>query len=462
MNADLRSARPPLFGTSGVRGVVGQDLTEETCHRLGRALGTFLHAGAKVCLATDTRVSADMLKLAIISGLLPSSVDVTDLGILPTPALALLTRELSFDTGIMLTASHNPPEFNGVKLFGRDSLGYSKDQELAIERIYHDMIFENGGHGILLRQPNARQRYMKFVQDRFASGGLNKVLRTIVDPGNGAASGFVTELFTSLGLQVIPINDEPDGRFPGRNPEPKEDTLQATIQALRQQQADLAICFDGDADRVVFCDRQGFLGFNEMISYISRLAVRNSGKKTVATTVEAGSLLDLAVKDLGAEVVRGRVGDVPVAYLAQALDAAIGVEQVGVYILPEAGYYPDSILASLTLMSSIKSTQEIRDYFSRMPRLFFEKRRVDCPNSVKEGIMQSVRDRAETLGASRVNLLDGARFEFDDAWMLIRASGTEPTIRVIAESTSKARTAALLKTGMDAVQAVLERTTPRK
>lgn len=171
-----------------------------------------------------------------------------------------------------------------------------------------------------------------------------------------------------LGFDVIPINDEPNGLFPGRNPEPREDTLEATIEFMRQQNADLAVCFDGDADRVVFCDREVFLGFNEVIAFISRLAVEESKKRRVATTVEMGRLLDQALQNLGVEIIRGRVGDVNVAYLTQELDAAIGVEPVGVYIMPQVGYYPDSIFATLTLLSRIREVGEIRDFLKDMPQ----------------------------------------------------------------------------------------------
>jgi phosphoglucosamine mutase len=277
-------------------------------------------------------------------------------------------------------------------------------------------------------------------------------LKLVIDPGNGAAAGFVTELFSEMGLDVIPLNDTPDGLFPGRNPEPKEDTLSGTIEFLKRQNADLAICFDGDADRVVFGDGQGFLGFNEMIAFISRQVINQTGKKTIATTVETGILLDLAVKDLGGKVVRGKVGDVNVAYLARELDAALGVEAVGVYIIPAVGYYPDSIFATLVLLNSIKDAAEIRQFFQTLPHLFFTKDKVACPDQAKEAVMAQIKEKSQIFAASRVNDLDGLRFEFADSWMLIRASGTEPAIRVIVESTSSAKAESLLKQGVGVVQ----------
>ncbi len=446
----------PLFGTSGVRGVVNLDLTPELCKNVARALGTLLPQGSAVCVATDSRLSRELIKTAVTEGLTECGVNVAHLGIAPTPALALLTREVGFDAGIMITASHNPPEFNGIKIFNSDSTGYSRAQEEEIENIYYGGSFRKGPAGTVEAVPRMIDRYFEYLKTLIKGWGFNLGLKLMVDPGNGAASGIASGIFEKLGFKIIPINDFADGRFPGRSSEPKEDTLRETIKFLRQKSADLAICFDGDADRVVFCDQQGFLGFNEMIAFISRHAIRSSGKKLVATTVETGMLLDLAVQDLGATVIRGKVGDVYAAHLARDNNAALGVESVGVYILPEAGYYPESIFAAMTLLSSIKNVSEIREFIKTLPPLHFEKDKVDCPNELKAPGMEAVRRHASALNARGINELDGLRFEFDDGWMLIRASGTEPAIRVLAESRQAIRTGDLIKNGVATVQEALK------
>jgi phosphoglucosamine mutase len=445
-----------LFGTSGIRGVVNQDLSPDFCRRIALAIGTTLSPASTVCIATDTRISRDMIKEAVTAGLLSCSINVVDLGILPTPALAVLTREAGFVAGIMITASHNPPEFNGIKLFTENSLGYSQAQETEIEKVYFEQKFRQGKKGTLEQVQDMKQRYLSFIKGKFSLPGFNHKPKIVVDPGNGAASKFASDIFTQMGFDVISVNDEPNGLFPGRNPEPKADTLRGTVDFLRQHNADLAICFDGDADRVVFCDKEGFLGFNEPIAFISRLAVKRTGKKKIATTVETGTLLDLAVKDLEVEVVRGRVGDVAVAHLAQELDAALGVEQVGVYIIPEAGYYPDSIFASLILLSQLSDAGEIRQFFQGIPRLFFEKAKVPCPDELKELVMAQVKEKAHLFAPVEINTLDGLRLEFPDSWMLIRASGTEPVIRIISESTSQTQTDELITKGKRLVQSLVE------
>ena len=449
-----------LFGTSGIRGIVNQDLSPDFCRLVALAIGTTLPPDSAVCIATDTRVSRDIIKEAVNSGLLSSGINVVDLGILPTPALALLTRELGFAAGIMVTASHNPPEFNGIKLFTESSLGYSRDQEAEIEKIFFEKQFRQGERGTLEQAQDAKQKYLSFVKGKLSLPGFNHPLKVVVDPGNGAASKFASDIFIQMGFDVIPVNDEPNGLFPGRSPEPKADTIQGTVEFLRRHDADLAICFDGDADRVVFCDKEGFLGFNESIAFISRLIVKKTGKRKIATTVETGTLLDLAMKDLGAEVVRGKVGDVAVAHLVRELDAALGVEEVGVYVIPEAGYYPDSIFASLILLSQLTDPGEIREFFQGIPRLFFEKAKVFCPNELKEVVMAQVIEKAYLFAPDkipiRIGTLDGVRLEFPDSWILIRASGTEPVIRVISESASQTKTNKLISKANELVQSLVE------
>ncbi|MBL7166925.1 MAG: hypothetical protein ISS55_10660 [Dehalococcoidales bacterium] len=453
---------PHLFGSSGIRGVVGEDLSEELCLDVARAIGSTLPLHSKVCIATDTRVSREVINDAVTTGLRNTGIDVTHLGILPTPALAFLTGRMGFDTGVMITASHNPSQFNGIKLFNTTcidagSIGYSRAQEMEIERIYGKCEFRNSSRGSLERNLNAGEDYLHFVANRFPEGSFSQGFSIVVDAANGAAAGFASDLFARVGLDVLPLNDEPDGLFPGRNPEPKEDTLEGTFEFMRRHNAGLAVCFDGDADRVVFLDEKGFLGFNEVIAFAARLAVVRSGKKKVAATVETGKMIDLVLNDLGAEVVRGRVGDVYVAHLVRELDAAIGVEPVGVYIMPEIGLYPDSMFAALTLLSKIDSAGEIRSYLRQIPRLYSLQDKVSCPNIAKTAVINEIEGSAAGLGPRHLNSLDGLRLEFDDSWLLIRASGTEPFIRVNAESGSEAETKVLLSSGIEIVRSTIAR-----
>jgi len=443
-----------LFGTSGVRGVINKELTVETWLALGCSLGTTLSIGSRVGIATDTRTSGEMVKSSLISGLLSTGVDVIDMGILPTPALALLTREMGFNAGLMVTASHNPPEYNGLKLFGSDTIGYGDEEQTILEEIYHSGSFRRANWEDVgsLDIEDGREKYLGLLINEIPSA-INSNIRIVVDPGNGAACGLASELFKRLGFDTCTINDEPNGLFPGRGSEPGENTLHSTVEFLRKKGCDLAICFDGDADRVVFCDKKGFLGYDQMTAFISRLILQKNQSKIVATTVETGTLLDLAVADLGARVVRGKVGDVNLAHLVRNLGAPVGVEPVGVYILSEMGYYPETMLASLILLHGIERAEEIREFLNKLPRLYYLKAKLACNRGKQEIAMQKI----ASARSWEANTLDGLRFELDkeEAWMLIRPSGTEPLIRVIVEASSQQRGEELLKEGCQIVEEAL-------
>jgi phosphoglucosamine mutase len=448
-----------LFGTSGIRGIVNKDFTIELCERVGKALGTMLPLHAEICLATDTRQSRELVREAVCSGLLSTGVNVTNLDILPTPALALLTREMGFDSGIMLTASHNPPEYNGIKLFNKDATGYSTIQEQIIESIYASGTFRQGKGAVKIGE-NMKQIYFSFINDKLAPHRTNTKLKLLIDPGNGAASGFASDIYKWMGYNIVSLNDKPDGLFPGRNPEPKEDTLRGTVEHLRQLNADVAICFDGDADRVIFCDSEGLLGFDEMIAFISVTKVKETGKKKIATTVETGRLMEAALDGIGGEVIRGKVGDVNVAYLAKEIDAALGVEGVGVYIFPELGYYPDSIFAALYLLNNLDSMEQIRNFIRTLPNLSLKKTKIQCPNKLKQSVMAKLKDISPaqmiiTGQQPHKNTIDGLRIEFADSWLLIRPSGTEPVVRIIAESISPSQTDTLIAAGRKLVESII-------
>jgi phosphoglucosamine mutase len=441
VNFKLQKKHMSLFGTSGIRGEVDSKLSPQFCLEIGRAIGSTLPIASRVCLATDTRTSRDVIKTALASGLLATGINVTDLGILPTPALARLTRELKCGAGIMITASHNPPSYNGIKLFNGDSLGFSTPQEEEVEKRYLHQEFRDTTwreHGHLDREENAVEKYIAILKQQVSSWKLNSHIKLVIDPGNGAASQLAPALFHEMGFDSHSINSEPDGLFPGRGAEPTPGALEKTVQYLRNCQADLAICFDGDADRAVFCDREGFLGYDNMVAFISALAVKASGKNKVVTTVETGGLLDAALARINASVIRTTVGDVAVAHATRELDAAIGVEAIGVYIMPEAGYYPESFLSALLLLSNIADVTEIRGFSSHLPQLHSDKRKIPCPAEIHQQVMQYCREKSNQIKA-KSNYSDGIRLDFPEGWLLIRPSGTEPVIRIIAEASSESR-----------------------
>ncbi len=429
------------FGTSGLRGVVGVDITPDTCHSVGRAVATGLVPGARVCIARDTRLTGEQVRDWTVNGLLSSGVDVVDFGIAPTPVLAGLTRAGDFSAGVMLTASHNPPEYNGIKLFDSAGCGFSREQEERIEQVCDDGRFTCGS-GTLERDKTALKRYLATIPADLARKAAQSGIPLMVDPGNGAASMFVRAVFQKLGLEVIAVNDTSDGMFPGRGAEPSASTLVGTSQALCDSTSDIAACFDGDADRVLFCDRDGFIGLDEMVAFVAHNRVQETERFSLATTVETGLLPQYALERIDATVIRGRVGDVAVAHLTRQEDAALGCESVGVYIFPELGLYPDSIVATLHVLAAAGEAPAIRRFLGGLPTVHLVKRKIPCAWPLMHRVMERVLDDLpQALGwgaAAVVNTIDGCRLETPDAWLLVRASGTEPVVRITSESVSKA------------------------
>ncbi|MDD1777647.1 MAG: phosphoglucosamine mutase, partial [Candidatus Helarchaeota archaeon] len=233
-----------LFGTSGVRGVVHKDLNIDLLYNLGQAIATNLPPHSWIIIANDTRKSRAVVKTAVEMGLIASGVHVLDVGTLPTPALAYVTRNAGVNAGIMITASHNPPEYNGVKIFSADGIGYNREHEKSIEQIYSRGIFRNES-GSFQYAFDLQHSYFNYLKKQPDAAVFAKKFRLVIDPGNGAASKYASDLFSALGLEVYPINDIADGAFPGRNPEPRADTLTKTYEFLKKKHADLAICFDG-------------------------------------------------------------------------------------------------------------------------------------------------------------------------------------------------------------------------
>lgn len=433
---------PLRFGTSGIRGVVGHVLDEDSCTCAGRALGTLLGQGAQVCLARDTRVSGPAVAGWVSTGLALAGVDVTDLGIAPTPALAAITRSDVFDAGVMITASHNPPEYNGIKVFDREGIGLSRPVEQQVERLIESRAFA-AGTGRLRRDGTALERYLATIPPELARAAADRGIRLLLDPGNGAASGFARAVFERLGLQLATVNDTPDGLFPGRGPEPSAAALHGTVDALRSSGAALAACFDGDADRVVFCDAEGFIGLDEAVAYMAYNRARAGSRRSLATTVETGLLPQYALEQLGGSTIRGKVGDVAVAHLTRQHDAAIGAETVGVYIFPEQGLYPDSMVAVLHLLATLTQPSDVRRFVATLPRLHLVQRKAPCAASLKSRVMSRIHEELprslDLPPQAVVNRTDGLRLESPGAWVLVRPSGTEPVMRVTAEATDPVR-----------------------
>ncbi|MCJ7561212.1 phosphoglucosamine mutase, partial [Candidatus Bathyarchaeota archaeon] len=235
-----------LFGSSGVRGLVNVDLTPVLACKVGLAVASHAKAG-KALVARDTRVSGSMLEGALVSGLLAGGVDVSLVGVMPTPVLAYSTKALKADAGFMLTASHNPPQYNGIKIFNGDSLSYTDENQNAVEKIITEENFRLADWGGIGEASIAdvSHLYMEMVRKAVA---LHKQWRVIVDPGCGATFNIAPAVLRAVGCKVTALNAQPDGFFPARSSEPTAESLRDLAQVVKALDAEIGIAFDGDGD----------------------------------------------------------------------------------------------------------------------------------------------------------------------------------------------------------------------
>jgi len=426
----MNDKKPRLFGTSGIRGRFGEKVTLELAVDTGRALATHLGGEREVVVGYDTRTSSQLLENALTAGIVECGCDVTRLGMVPTPLVGYAASRLGADAGVMITASHNPAPYNGIKLWNPDGMAYSPSQERVIEAIIHSRDFKRKGWDELgsISSIDIRDEYVREVLETVE---IKKPLKVVIDSGCGAASHLSPLIFRKAGCRVITLNSQPDGFFPGRDPEPVPENLSELMDAVRSTGADLGIAHDGDADRMVAIDDQGrFASFDKLLA----LMAREIGGKII-TTVDASLCVDECLGDCG-EVIRTRVGDVHVASTIAEEGARFGGEPSGTWLHPDFCMCPDGILSALRVAELVASRGPLSELLEDVPSYPNIRDKVPCPDEKKDSVMERVAAglSAQFRETLDVNTIDGVRISMDDgSWVLVRPSGTEPYIRITLE-----------------------------
>jgi phosphoglucosamine mutase len=441
-----------LFGTSGVRGLVVEEITPELAMGLGLAMATQLGNSGPVVVGKDPRTSGDMLESSVISGLLSGGCNVTRLGMVPTPAVAFAVQHLKAKAGVMITASHNPAEYNGFKLWDSGGMAYTPKLEGQIERIY----FQNKGKRVdwgsigKIGKADVTAAYISAIASAVK---LSKEFKVVVDCGNGAASAITPVLLRRLGCKVTTLNCHPDGHFPGRGLEPTEENLMELGKVVKSVGADIGIAHDGDADRVAAVDDKGrFVPLDKLLALISAFQVRKGG--VVVTTVDASGVVDEAVKNKGGKVIRTKVGDVNVAEAVKKRRAVFGGEPCGAWIFPDFQLAPDGPLGAAKVLELLSNSgSSMSELADSIPERYTVREKFKCPNERKATAMKKLGPALKrALKATKVLSIDGVRVEIKDGWVLVRPSGTEPYIRVTAEGKTQKRAKELLEKALKVVK----------
>jgi len=423
---------PRLFGTNGVRGVTNKDMDSEFALRLGKSIGTFF--GGDIAVGTDTRTSNEMLKDAVISGILSTGCNVFDAGILPSPALQYYVKESGKSAGVIITASHNPPEFNGIKVIDGDGTELGKEREEKIEKIYFDEKWEKAGwDGIgSVYDVDAISPYIDAVVSGVNADAIKeKKFKVVLDCGNGAGCVADPHIISGLGCRVITLNAQADGRFPGRNSEPVKENVRDLISMVKERGADMGIAYDGDADRAIFVDENGeYIYGDKTLAVVSGYMVEKGGG-VVVTPVSTSSCVEEFVKRKGGEVVYTRVGSPIVARKMIEINATFGGEENGGLIFPEHQYCRDGGMASAVMLEIMAlKNKKLSELIAEVPEYHLAKTKVKCSNDIKKEVMDKFIENED----GNVDLTDGAKIYMENGWVLVRPSGTEPIIRIYAES----------------------------
>ena len=409
-------------------------MNSDLAFRVGSALATTF-PNKRVFVGRDGRLSSLMLLEGVAAGILACGSDVEDYGLITTPALEFLVKYGGSSVGIIITASHNPPEYNGFKVVDSDGIEIGRDKEEKMEQLIARSEWRTK------RQPGTRRgmragiaAYLDRVEGQVGSKEQTADLKIVVDTGNGVSALTTLELFRRIGSDVIAINDEIDGTFPGRNSEPRPENLNALVEIVRKESADLGIAHDGDGDRAVFVDENGEVipGDRSLALIEDDLLKTHPGAKVVTPINTSMVVSDVATNRKG-KVVLTKVGSIEVSRTVVRERALLGGEENGgIFYSPHHPVRDGTMAAILVTNSIIKNRKPVSELIGRLPRYYMVKEKIPCKEGTKERAINALktclRDRtSSTLDGVRVDIGGGG-------WVLVRASGTEPLLRLYAEA----------------------------
>ena len=427
---------PRLFGTNGIRGVPNEDLTPEFAMEIGMAIGTFVKD--KVAISMDNRLSGPMLLNAVKSGILATGCDVINIGILPTPGAQYYCKSRNI-FGVMITASHNPPRFNGIKCIDPDGTELARRKEVEIEKIHFKRDFHIASWEFMGRETSDNSAFDLYTNAIIYRVDRKKIqdkkFRVAFDAGNGAAYLTTPEILTRLKCNLTTLNANPDGLFTSRPSEPKPENLKKLVALMKTGDFDIGIAHDGDADRVVFIDETGnFIDGDTTLTLFSKVFLKRGD--VVVTPVSSSNAIDIVAKANGAKVVRTKVGAPIVSRAMIENNAFIGGEENGGFIYGKHQYCRDGAMA-VALMLELMAREEkpVSEIIASVPRFYIIRESVKY-NGNWNAVMDQIRNKLKNW---TFDLTDGIKAIRDDDWVLVRPSGTEPIIRIFGQSESMER-----------------------
>jgi len=434
-----------MIGISGVRGVVGEGLTPVLLTTYSAAFGNFCKSGGKdafpkVVLGRDSRISGEMCRLAVLSGLLATGCEVIDIGVCPTPTVQIAVEKLKANGGIVITASHNPIQWNALKFVGPDGTFLSqKEAEKLFDLVKNDKIAYQSWNGLgKVRSDHSwiEKHVQKILKLRYIDVKRikRKKLTVVLDCCNGAGGTISPGLLKALGCQVIGLFTSPDGNF-AHNPEPRPENLVSLCRAVKKNKADIGFANDPDVDRLAIVSDRGIpLSEEATLALATKFILSKKLKSKVVTNVSTSRMIDEIAKEFGSKVYRTKVGEAHVVKRLKAIKGVIGGEGNGGVILPELHYGRDALVGMALILEYLaESEKTITDLASDLPRYFMIKKKGELTKDFERNLAKLKRKYAK----EKIDSIDGVKIDVKDSWIHVRKSNTEPIFRIIAEAKSK-------------------------
>lgn len=435
-----------VFREYDIRGIVGSELTDDFAFALGAAFGALLKEGnpdaRSVSVGRDGRLSSESLAAHITDGIVSTGIDVFDIGLCPTPLQYFSLHTLNLDGGIMVTGSHNPPEYNGFKIsIGRETIFGQGIQRLK-EKI-ENMAPVTGSVKGKVHHYNIVSAYSVFMKERFSflSDDRYRRLKIVIDAGNGTGGIVAPEIFAAMGCDVVPLYCEPDGRFPHHHPDPTVlENIQDLIRITREENADIGIGYDGDSDRIGVINNSGRIIWGDQIMIIlARDILKRNPGAVVIGDVKCSQVMFDDIQKHGGKPVMWKTGHSLVKDKMRKEGAVLAGEFSGHIFIAENYFgFDDALYTSFRLVEIMKTSgMGVDALLSDIPRMQYTPEiRIDCPDSLKKAVVaelvQKCRDYALSgsgpLPIRKIYDIDGARVVFDKGWGLVRSSNTQPVI----------------------------------
>jgi len=445
-----------LFGTNGVRGVFGDDLTLDFISKITLSIASFFKKGP-ILVGYDGRESSVAISKIVTAALSSAGLDSAICGLVPTPCLQFATRQLGYNGGIMITASHNPPQYNGLKVIANDGIEISRDSELQVEKFYFAKKWMTAKKfGLITKESNAINTYLSGIKKQVNVSKIrSQKLKIVLDLGNGAQAVTAPTLCKELGCETVLINEKIDSNFSGRGSEPTPQNLDKLSDMIIKSKADLGIAFDGDGDRSIFCDESGkILTGDRSALLLSKYIIKKQPRSKIVTSVNSTSVIEKIAAESKSHVLRTRVGSVEVSRKMVEENAIIGFEENGGFMYGKHNQVRDGSMTMAILLDLLASSKNsLSQEMDALPPSFTTKGKIECSREDFKKIVKILKTEHY-----KKDLTDGIKLSLDDSsWIMVRLSGTEPIARIYAESSSQSKLDEIFAKYMQKVKTALDR-----